>query len=70
MRVTYEVMDEHTDDPAEFIRVKVESQMDEHHLHPWERTETLVDNPIEHTQWGYCQQCEKEFMIRSVTWIR
>ena len=43
------------------------TQTDEHVGHLTERAETISDNPIEFTEWGYCATCEREFMIKSDT---
>lgn len=46
--------------------IKVQTQMDEHHGHEWERTETLYDNHVEHTVHGYCHTCNTHFWVENV----
>lgn len=31
-----------------------------HEGHTWERVETLADNPVEVTCWGFCQTCKED----------
>lgn len=45
--------------------VVVTTQRDEHDGHKWERTESLYDNAVEFTVWGYCDDCRTEFMVES-----
>ncbi len=49
--------------------LEVMTQADEHETHKTETepSETLHDNSVEHTLWGFCRTCDKEFVIHSVT---
>lgn len=45
--------------------VTITTEVEDHEGHEWEPSETLYDNAIEHTRWGYCHDCRHDFMIES-----
>lgn len=60
------------DDEAQpSIRLIERSEKHLHKDHDWHRSESIADNPIEFTEWGYCNTCfrngdDPEFWIGSV----
>lgn len=45
--------------------LRFKTQVDEHEGHEVEASETLYDNALEYTRWGYCLTCNKEVMLHS-----
>lgn len=49
-----------------FAGKMIYSELPLHKDHVYERTETLYDNPVEHTAWAFCETCRVEFWYESV----
>jgi hypothetical protein len=42
------------------------TELPAHEGHKFEPTETLYDNPVEHTAWAWCDTCKTDFWLSSV----